>query len=107
MGQVFGDEVLATAVLDRLLNHLPSRTPPSTVTSRPPDDKLRPADDSASHLADQLDLLTTIEEFLRGGDEVRQLLAAFCSTGPADNDRLTARTIISQFSCAVAGLRLQ
>jgi hypothetical protein len=67
----------------------------------------QPADDSASHLADQLDLLTTIDEFLRSGDEVYQLLAAFCSTGPADNGRFTACTIIDQFSFTVAGLHRQ
>lgn len=67
----------------------------------------QPARDSASHLADQLDLLTTIDEFLRNGDEVYRLLAAFCSTSPADTGRFTACTIIDQFSFTVASLRRQ
>jgi hypothetical protein len=61
----------------------------------------------ASHPADQLDLLTTIDEFLRSGNDVYQLLAAFCSTSPGDNGRFTACTIIDQFSFTVAGLRQQ
>lgn len=59
------------------------------------------------HLADHLDLLTTIDEFLRSGDDVCQLLAAYCSTGPGDNGRLAAYTLIDLFSFTVAGLRHQ
>jgi hypothetical protein len=67
----------------------------------------RPHSGPASHHADQLEPLTTIDEFLRSGDDVYQLLAAFCSTGPADNGRSTAYTIIDQFSFTVAALRQQ
>lgn len=57
------------------------------------------------HPTNQLDLLATIDEFLRSSDDVYQLLAAFCSTGPADNGRLTACTIIDLFSFTIADLR--
>jgi hypothetical protein len=67
----------------------------------------QPTGDLAHHPADQLDLLTTIDEFLRSGNDVYQLLAAFCSTGPGDNGRSTACTIIDQFSFTVASLRQQ
>lgn len=65
----------------------------------------QPTDDPASHPADQLDLLTTIDEFLRSGNDVYELLAEFCSTGPGDNGRLTACAIIDQFSFTLAVLR--
>lgn len=61
----------------------------------------------ATELTGQFDLLTTIDEFLRSGDDVYDLLAAFCSTSPADNGRLTACTLIDLFSFHVAALRRQ
>lgn len=61
----------------------------------------------ANDPADQLDLLTTIDEFLRSSNDIYQLLAAFCSTGPSDNGRSTACTIIDQFSFTIACLRQQ
>lgn len=65
-----------------------------------------PDSDPARHLAaDQLDLLTTIDEFLRSGDDVFDLLAAHCSTGVRDNGRTNACTIIDLFGFTVAHLR--
>ncbi|MEU4235656.1 hypothetical protein AB0F17_66310 [Nonomuraea sp. NPDC026600] len=63
-----------------------------------------PADDLASHL----DLLATIDEFLRS-PTIRDQLAAFLTTteaaGPTRNGMLAACTLIDLFSFSVAGLR--
>jgi hypothetical protein len=65
-----------------------------------------PADDLTSHL----DLLTTIDEFLRSptiGDQLAAFLTSTGATGPTRNGMFAACTLIDLFSFAVAGLSHQ
>ncbi|MFB4285081.1 hypothetical protein ACBJ59_58135 [Nonomuraea sp. MTCD27] len=65
------------------------------------------ADDRTGLLADQLDLLTTIDEFLRSPaicDRLAAFLTARNTPGPTGNARFAACTVIDLFSFTVAGL---
>jgi hypothetical protein len=66
-----------------------------------------PGGDHANHLADQLNLLTTIDEFPRSPTICEQLavfLTARSETGPTGNSMFAACTLIDLFSFNVAAL---
>lgn len=66
-----------------------------------------PDGQTTSHLSDHLDLLATIDEFLRSptiGDQLADFLTARGTTGPTGNAAFAACTLIDLFSFTVADL---